>query len=45
MQEGKKLHKVCLRCGKKLKKIEYRERGYGPVCWEKIKVERKKKLF
>jgi len=40
------LYKVCKRCGKKLKKLEYRQRGYGKICWEKIKKsKRQKKLF
>lgn len=40
------LHKVCKRCGRKLKNPEYMERGYGKICWEKIqKSKRQKKLF
>lgn len=35
-----KLYKVCLRCGRKLKNPEFRKRGYGSVCWEKVKKER-----
>ena len=35
----------CLRCGRKLKKSEYRLRGYGKICWEKIIVKNSKKLF
>ena len=31
----KKQYKVCLRCGRKLRSIEAKERGYGRVCWEK----------
>ena len=36
----------CLRCGRKLKNPEYRARGYGKVCYEKVKNSKKsKKLF
>lgn len=27
--------KLCKRCGRKLKSIESKERGYGKTCWEK----------
>ena len=27
--------KLCKRCGRKLKSMESRERGYGKLCWEK----------
>ena len=30
----------CGRCGRKLKDSKSRERGYGPVCWEKVQKER-----
>jgi len=33
----KKIHKYCLRCGRALKSEENKERGYGPVCWKKLK--------
>lgn len=40
------LYKVCKRCGRKLKDIECRQRGYGKICWEKIKKQKHlKKLF
>lgn len=26
----------CLRCNRKLKDKKSNERGYGPVCWEKV---------
>ena len=43
--EGKE-HNYCLRCGRKLKNIENRILGYGPVCYEKIRQEHvSKKLF
>lgn len=41
----KKIYKVCLRCGRKLKTLKSKERGYGDVCYEKSKVSRKNKLF
>lgn len=30
----------CGRCGRKLIDSKSRERGYGPVCWEKVQKER-----
>ena len=30
-----KEHEYCLRCGRKLKSVENRQRGMGKVCWEK----------
>lgn len=39
-------YKVCKRCGRPLKSIECKERGYGRVCWEKHKKSKRvKKLF
>ena len=35
----------CRRCGKKLKKLEYRLIGYGPICYKKIKNSNSKRLF
>ena len=29
------LYKYCLRCGKRLKSDEARQRGYGITCYEK----------
>lgn len=26
----------CGRCGRPLKDIRSRDRGYGPVCWQKV---------
>lgn len=40
-----KLYKYCLRCGKPLKSIESRLRGYGDICYEKIIQSNKKPLF
>ena len=31
-----KEHDYCLRCGRKLKNPEARQKGYGPVCERKI---------
>lgn len=28
----------CLRCGRKLKSDESRQRGYGDICYEKSKI-------
>ena len=36
-EKGKTNYTKCLRCGRKLKNSEYQIRGYGKVCWEKIK--------
>lgn len=38
-------HQCCLRCGRKLRKLEHKERGYGDVCWRKMKLNREKPLF
>lgn len=27
---------ICLNCGRKLKSVESREAGYGPVCYRKM---------
>lgn len=27
----------CLRCGRPLRDADSRRRGYGPVCWEKVR--------
>lgn len=39
-----KLHKICIRCGRKLKNIEARKRGFGDVCWQKYQKENDKKV-
>lgn len=42
----KKEHEFCLRCGRRLKKLQARELGYGPVCWQKVQNQPAgKKLF
>ena len=41
-----KTYENCIRCGRKLKTDESKERGFGKVCWEKWNKETKnKKLF
>ena len=40
-----KLHTKCLRCGRKLKSLEARERGYGEVCWNKHLTDNQTTLF
>lgn len=37
-----KLHKYCLRCGKRLKSLENRKRGMGKTCWEKSQTDKPK---
>ena len=41
--EEMKLHRYCLRCGRRLISLENRQRGMGQVCWEKSQVEQGKK--
>ena len=46
MLEHIMIHKVCLRCGRKLKNSESRKLGFGKTCWEKFNSEQNlKKLF
>ncbi len=40
-----KEYEYCLRCGRKLKKPEARQKGYGAICEKKIKTELIRKLF
>lgn len=35
----------CLRCGRKLKDDRYRKIGFGPICIEKVRIRKYKKLF
>lgn len=35
-------HEYCLRCGRKLKNPEARERGYGNICYKKVQFTGKK---
>ena len=43
--EEKKIYPVCKRCGRKLKTDEAKERGFGPVCLEKARTEKRNPLF
>ncbi len=40
-----KLYTHCLRCGKKLRNVNTRIRGYGNVCYKKMQLEKGKRLF
>lgn len=35
----------CIRCGRLLKDDESKERGFGPICWEKISNQKQIPLF
>lgn len=43
--EDKVLYKCCLRCGRKLKSVEARTRGYGIICEKKMKEIQVRRLF
>ena len=45
MEDKKKDYNKCLRCGRKLKTDEARKIGYGKICFEKMKKEKKQRLF
>ena len=45
MEDKKKEHDRCLRCGRKLKTDEARKIGYGKICLERVKKETKNRLF
>lgn len=38
----KKSYERCLRCGRRLKTVEGKERGFGKTCWEKFNKEEPK---
>lgn len=40
-------HEYCLRCGRKLKTPDARERGYGLICYKKVIIQKEsiKRLF
>lgn len=38
-------HNYCLRCGRRLKTVDARIKGYGPVCEQKMRVENSNRLF
>ena len=40
-----KEHEFCLRCGRRLKTMENRIRGYGDTCFKKRKAVRVNALF
>ena len=46
-QTDKPLYEYCLRCGKKLRNVDAKQKGMGKICWEKTQTEKKKmkKLF
>ena len=35
----------CLRCGRRLRTKEARQKGYGAVCEKKLKIDKQKRLF
>lgn len=37
-------HEFCKRCGRKLKSVQARQRGYGAVCEKKLKIEAARRL-
>lgn len=43
--EENKEHEFCLRCGRKLKNLKAREKGYGAVCERKMRHEKSRQLF
>lgn len=42
-----KEHSHCLRCHRKLKDLDSRQRGFGPICWAKhlLEINLRKGLF
>lgn len=45
VQADNTLHTHCLRCGRKLRSIEARMRGYGPICEQKVNTDVTRRLF
>ena len=43
--DTEKDHEFCLRCGRKLKNQQARERGYGNICFKKLKQVEQNRLF
>lgn len=35
----------CIRCGRLLKDDKSKERGFGPICWEKMSNQKQLPLF
>lgn len=44
-ENGIKEFNRCRRCGRKLKKEEYKKLGFGPICLQKMQKTGIKKLF
>ena len=44
-QKDVKEHEYCMRCGRRLKNIDARIKGYGIVCEKKIQNDNKRRLF
>ena len=44
-KEKIKEYKYCRRCGRKLKNVDAKVRGYGPICEKKMKVQYRRPLF
>lgn len=40
-----KEHKYCKRCGRQLKNVDAKIKGYGPVCEKKMQTDKKRRLF
>ena len=41
----KKEYTKCVRCGRRLKSDEAKERGYGKICWQKHLSDSQNRLF
>lgn len=44
-QSAIKEHEYCLRCGRRLKNLDARIKGYGPICYMKMRVEHSKRTL
>ena len=42
---GPQEFEFCKRCGRKLKSVEARQKGLGPICEKKMRLNEAKKLF
>ena len=40
-----KEYEYCLRCGRRLKSVKARKQGYGDICFKKMKLNQKNRLF
>lgn len=45
LKDEQKEYEYCLRCGRKLKSEKTRKKGYGDICFNKMKIQQKKRLF